>query len=131
MKYHIVKLKMIFTKKIMSIRSYTCSSNLTDFVPIRNEFVFFTRGGQKGLRYPGWEIVHVRWYSIFEKWGSTILKLVFGGCFTKHLVLGTRKMENGFSVRRNGKLPPATLFVIPRCTCVHNMDTLSQTMPQF
>ena len=42
--------------------------------------------------------------TIFEKWGGTILKLLFGGCFTKHLVLGTRKMENGFSVRRNGAL---------------------------
>ena len=53
----------------MRIRSCTCSSNLTDFLPIRQEFVFFTRGGQEGLSYPGWEIVHVRCSSIFEKMG--------------------------------------------------------------
>jgi len=105
----------------MRIRSCTCSSNLTDFLPIRQEFVFFTRGGQEGLSYPGWEIVHVRCSSIFEKWGATIVKLLFGGCFTKHPVFGTRKMENGFLVRRKGKLPWATLFAMPRCTCVHNM----------
>ena len=84
----------------MIIRSCTCSSNLTDFLLIRQKFVFFIKSGRKGLRYPGWDIVHVRWSSIFEKCGGTILKLVFGGCFTKHLVLGTRKMENGFSVDR-------------------------------
>ena len=59
----------------------------------------YIKSGRKGLRYPGWEIVHGIWSSIFEKWGGTILKLSFGGCFTKHLGLGTRKMENGFSVR--------------------------------
>ena len=42
---------------------------------IRQEFVFFIKSGRKGLRYPGWEIVHVSWSSIFEKWGGTILKL--------------------------------------------------------
>ena len=77
----------------MSIRSCTCNSNLTDFLLIQQEFVFFTKSGRKGLRYPGWEIVHVRLSSIFEKWVGTILKLSFGGCFTKHLVLGTWKME--------------------------------------
>ena len=59
----------------MSIRSYTCSSNLTDFLPIRQEFVFFIKSGRKGLRYPSWEFVHVNWSTIFEKWGGTILKL--------------------------------------------------------
>ena len=111
----------------MSNRSCTCSSNLTDFLLIWQEFIFFTKSGRKGLRYLGWEIVHVRWSIIFEKWGGTILKLLFGGCFIKLLVLGTWKMENSFSVRRNEKLPPAILFVIPRCTCVPNMGRLSQT----
>ena len=97
MKYHIVNLKIIF-RKIMSIRLCTCSSNLTDFLLIRQKFVFFTKSGRKGLRYPGWEIVHLMWYSIFEKGGGSILKLLFGGCFTKLLVLGTQKIENGFSV---------------------------------
>ena len=101
---------------------------MTDFLLIRQEFVFFIKSGQKGLRYPSWEIFHVSSSSIFEKWGGTILKLPFGGCFTKHLVLGTRKMENGFSMQRNRKLPPATLFVILGCTCVPNIGTLSQTM---
>ena len=77
----------------MSIRSCTCSSNLTDFLPIRQEFVFFTRGGRKGLRYPGSEIVHVRWSSNFEKCGGTIVKLSFGGCFTKHPFLGLEKWK--------------------------------------
>ena len=95
MKYHIVKLKMFFPKN-MSTRSCTCSSNLTDFLLIQQEFVFFTKSGRKGLRYPGGAIVHVRWSNIFKKWDDTILKLLFGGCFTKHLVLGTRKIENCF-----------------------------------
>ena len=112
----------------MSIISCTCSSDLTDFQPIQQEFIFFTKGGGKGLRYPGWDVVHLRLPSIFEKWGGTILNLSFGGYFTKYLIFGTRKIENRFSVRRKGKLPPATLIVIPRCTCVHNMGTLSQTM---
>ena len=89
------------------------------------------KSGQKGLRYPGWKIVHVMWSIIFEKGGGTILKLLFGGCFTKLLVLGNRKIENGFLARRNGKLPPATLFVISGCTCVPNMGILSQTMLRF
>ena len=120
-----------FFQKIMSIRTCTCSSNLTDFLVIRREFVFFTRDERIGLRYPGWEIGHVMLYSIFEKWGGTIWKLPFGGCFTKNSVLGTRKMKNDILVRWKGKLPTATLFFIPRCTCVHNMGTLSQTMPRF
>ena len=107
----------------MSIRSCTCSSNLTDFLLIRQKFVFFIKSGRKGLRYPGWEKFHGSWSSIFEKWGDIILNLLFGSCFTKHLVLGTRKMENEFSVGRNGKLPPATLFSISRCTCVQNTGT--------
>ena len=94
----------------MSIRSCTCSSNMTDFLLIRQEFVFFTKSGRKGLRYPGWQIVHVMWYSIFEKWGGTILKLLFGGCFTKLLVLGTQKMENGVLVVRNGN------FLLQHCS---------------
>src|SRR3954468_21930690 len=96
----------------MSIISCTCSSNLTHFLLIRQEFVFFTRGERKGLRYPGWEIVHSIWSSIFEKCGIIILKLSFGGCFTKTPLFCTRKLKNGFSVRRKGKLPPATLFTI-------------------
>ena len=62
----------------MSIRSCTYSSNLTGFLPTRQKFVFFIESEQKGLRYPGWEIVHVSWPSIFEKLGGTILKLSFG-----------------------------------------------------
>jgi hypothetical protein len=38
------------------------------------------RGGWKGLRYPGWEIVDKRW----SRWSGTYMKLSFGGCFTKH-----------------------------------------------
>ena len=92
----------------------------------------FSRGVDgKKFRYLGCEIVYVRWSSILKKWGGIIVKLSFGGCFTKHLVFGTRKMENSFFVRQKWKLPPATLFVIPRCTCVHNMGTLSQTMSSF
>ena len=83
-----------FFKKIMSIRSFTCSSNLTEFLLIGQEFVFFTKSGRKGFRYSDWETVHVRWSCIFQKWGGTILKLPFGDFFTKHLVLVTRKMEN-------------------------------------
>ena len=30
---------------------------------------FFTKSGRKRLRYPGWQIVHVMWSSIFEKMG--------------------------------------------------------------
>ena len=45
-------------------------------------FVFFMRGVRKGLRYPCWGIGHVMLYSIFEKWGGTIWKLPFVGCFT-------------------------------------------------
>src|SRR4051812_28316620 len=112
MKHHIVSLKMILPK-IMSIGSCTCSSNRTHFLPIRQEFVFFARGERKGLRYPGWDIVHVRWSNIFKKCGGTILKLSFGGCFTKRPVFYARKMENGFSVRQKGKLPPATSFACP------------------
>ena len=82
----------------MSIRSCTYSSNLTDFLPTRQEFVFLTRDGRKGVRNPGFEIVHVRWSSIFFKWDGTIGKLSFGGCFTKHPVFWTRKMENDFLV---------------------------------
>ena len=112
----------------MSNISCTCSSDLTDFLPIRQEFIFFTKGGGKGLRHPGWDFVHLRLPSIFEKWGGTILNLSFGGCFTKYPIFGTQKIENTFSVRRKGKLPTATLIVIPGCTCVINMGTLSQTM---
>src|SRR3954465_10934602 len=97
----------------MRIGSCTCSSNRTHFQPIRQEFVFFARGERKGLRYPGWDIVHVRWSNIFTKYGGTILKLSFGGCFTKRLVFCARKMENRFSVRRKGKLSPATLLAMP------------------
>jgi hypothetical protein len=57
------------------------------------------RGGRKGLRYPGWEIVHVNCSSSFEKWGGTNVKVSFGGCFTKHPFFGIQKMENAFLVR--------------------------------
>src|SRR3954462_12374122 len=103
----------------MSFISCTCSSNRTHFLPIRQELVFFARGGRKCLRYPGWDIVHVRWSTIFEKWGGSILKLSFGGRVTKRLIFCARKMENGFSLRRKGKLPTAILITIPRCTRVH------------
>ena len=112
----------------MSIISCTYSSALTDFLPIRQEFIFFMKGVRKGLRYPGWGVVHLRLPSIFEKWGGSILNLSFGGCFTKYPIFSTRKIENTLSVRRKGKLPPVTLIVIPGCTCVHNMGRLSQTM---
>ena len=64
-----------FLKKFTSIISCTCSSNLGNLLPIRQEFVFFMRDGQKGSWYTGWEIVHIRWYSIFEKWFGTNAKL--------------------------------------------------------
>ena len=67
----------------MSNISCTCSSNLTHFLPIQQEFVFFTRGERKGLRFLGWKIVHSIWSSIFKKCGIIILKLSFGGCFIK------------------------------------------------
>src|SRR3954470_7896228 len=57
----------------MSIVSCTCSSYLTHFLPIRQEFVFFTRGGRKGFRSPCWYIVHIRWFSIFVKCGGSFL----------------------------------------------------------
>src|SRR4051812_13546217 len=88
----------------MGIGSRTCSSNRTHFLPIRQEFVFFARGERKGLTYPGLDIVYVRWSNIFTKCGGTILKLSFGGCFTKRPVFCARKMENRFSVRRRGKI---------------------------
>src|SRR3954466_6135585 len=79
----------------MSIGSCTCSSNRTHFLPIQQEFVFFARGERKGLRYPGWDIVHIRWSNIFTKCGGTILKLSFGGCFTKRpfFALGKWKID--------------------------------------
>ena len=64
-----------FLQKILSIISYTCSSNLAGLLPIRQEFVFFMRGGRKGSRYTGWEIIHLRWSSIFEKCVGTNVKL--------------------------------------------------------
>src|SRR4051812_26765312 len=76
----------------MGIGSCTCSSNRTHFLPIRQEFVFFARGGRKGLRYPGWDIVHVRSYTILEKWGGSILKPSFGGCFIKRPIFCAREM---------------------------------------
>ena len=82
----------------MPIRSCTCSSYLTHFLPFRQEFVFFTWSGRKGLRSPCWDIVHLRWYSIFEKWGGSILNYPFGGCFIKSLVFFAKKIENGFLV---------------------------------
>ncbi len=97
----------------MSIGSCTCSSYLTHFLPIRQEFVFFTKGGRKGFGSPYWDIVYIRWYSIFEKCSGSILNYPFGGCFTKPPIFCTRKMENDFLVRQKGKLPPATLFAIP------------------
>ena len=36
------------------------------------------------MRCPSSDIVHVTWSNIFEKCGGTILKLSFGGCFTKY-----------------------------------------------
>ena len=115
----------------MSIRSCTYSSNLTNFLPTRHEFSFFARDGRKCVTKPSSEIVHVRCSSIFEKWSGTIGKLSFGGCFTKHTVFWTQKIENSFSVRRKRKLSPATFFAIPRYKCEHNMGILSQTMSRF
>src|SRR4051812_10082334 len=114
--------------KNMGVRSCTCSTNRTHFLPIRQTFVLFTRDGRKGLKCPGWEIVHVRWSSILEKWDGSILKQHFGGYFTKRPVFWDRKMENGFFMRRKGKLHPPTLFSISMSTCMHNMRTASQTM---
>jgi hypothetical protein len=57
------------------------------------------RGGRKGLRYPGWEILHLRWSSIFFKWGGTNLKLSFGGRFIKHPFLALGKWKMSFLVR--------------------------------
>ena len=82
----------------MSIVSCTYSSYLTHFLPIRQEFVFFMRDGQKGSRYTGWEIVHIRWSSIFVKCGGGFLNYPFGGFFTKPSVFYARKMENAFLV---------------------------------
>ena len=56
---------MIFVKNHEHRIMYTCSSYLTHFLPIRQKFVFFTRGGRKGFRSPCWYIVHIRWSSIF------------------------------------------------------------------
>src|SRR4051812_29866370 len=89
-----------FFQKITGVRSCTCSTNRTHFLPIQQTFFLFTRDGRKGLRCPGWDIVHVRWSSILEKWDGGILKQHFGGYFTKRPVFCVRKMENGFSVRR-------------------------------
>ena len=111
----------------MSIRSCTCSSCLTHFLPIRQEFDFFTRDRRKCLRSPCYDIIHVRWSSNFEKCDGSILNYPFGGCFTKPPVFCTRKIENGL-VQREGKLTPTILLAIPWCTCIHNMGILSQTM---
>src|SRR3954470_3896909 len=127
-KPHIASLKMIF-QKTTGVRSCTCRTNQTHFLPIRQTFVLFTRDGRKCLRCPGWEIVHVRWSSILGKWDGSILKQHFGGYFTKRPIFYARKMEKGFSVRQKGKLPPATLFSIPMYTHMHNMGTTSQTIP--
>ena len=86
---------------------------------------------RKVLDTPVGTFVNVRWSIILEKCGAGISKLSFGGWFTKRPVFCARKIENGFSVRRQGKLSPATLFAIPWCTCMHNMGTLSQTMSRF
>src|SRR3954468_9102147 len=69
--------------------------------------LFFLPGmDEKGLRCPGWDIVHVRWSSILGKWDGIILKQHFGGYFTKRPIFCARKMEKGISVRQKGKLPP-------------------------
>src|SRR4051812_21956792 len=94
-KPHIASLKMIF-QKIMGDRSCTYSTNRTHFLPIRQTFVLFTRDGRKGLRCPGWEIVHVRWSSILGKWDGSILKRHFGGYFTKRPVFVLRKWKKAF-----------------------------------
>src|SRR3954462_8415367 len=127
-KPHIAGLKMIF-QKITGDRSCTCSTNRTHFLPIRQTFVLFTRDGRKGLRCTGWEIVHVRWSSLFGNWDGSIVKRPFGGYFTKRPVFCARKMEKGFSVRQKVKRPRASLFSIPMSTHMHKMGTTSQTMP--
>src|SRR3954466_3765117 len=119
---------MIF-QKITGVRSCTCSTNRTHFLPIRQTFVLFTRDGRKGLRCPDWEIVHVRWSSILEKWDGSILKQHFGGYFTKRPFFALGKWKSSFPYVKKGKLPPATLFSITMSTCMHSMGTSSQTMP--
>src|SRR3954462_3956618 len=98
----------------MGVRSCTCSTNRTHFLPIQQTFVLFTRDERKGLRYPGWEIVHVRWSSILEKWDDSILKQHFGGCFTKRSVFCARKMAFSCDEKEN--------FILQHCSpyqCPH------------
>ena len=91
-------------------------------------------------------LFHQRWIKTFftQPFGQLCIKYVLifykndlvqfcskymVGPSQKTLISGTRKMENVFSVKRKWKLPSATLFVIPRCTLVHNMRSFEQTMP--
>ena len=53
----------------MSIRSCTRSSNMTDFLLIRQEFVFFIKSGRKGLRYPCLENCPCKLFKYFGKMG--------------------------------------------------------------
>ena len=75
----------------MSIISCTYSSYLTHFPLIRQKFVFFFRGGWKGLQIPGLDIVHVRWSSIFEKCVVAFLYSPFGVASQNALVFALRK----------------------------------------
>ena len=120
-----------FLKKIMRKPWCTSSSSLPRFHWIcRNLSKLWAVAGKLWHASNRW-IVHAMWSTIYVKWGGAFSKLISCRCFTKLQLFGSWKMENGFSVQGKGKVPLATLFAIPRCTHVHNMGALSQTMPWF
>jgi hypothetical protein len=47
----------------------------------------------------------------------------------KKPLFGAKKMKNELFMPKKGKHPKSTLFVIPRCTHMHNMGSFEQTMP--
>jgi hypothetical protein len=49
--------------------------------------------------------MHRRWYIILWDWVDPIIKVIFGGCFTKKTMYGTRKWKNEFFVQRKWKTP--------------------------
>ena len=111
-KQHIVNLKMIFVKKhehrIMYMQ-FISDPLPTDLAGICLFHQRWTERFQISL------LVHCPYKVVqyFFRYGGSILNQPFGGCFIKLSVFCARKMENGFSMRRKGKLPPATLFTIP------------------
>jgi hypothetical protein len=64
----------------------------------------------------------------FKNWFFYFCNIFLVDASQKNLFFAL-KMKNEFFVQPKLKLPKSTLFVIPRCTHVHNMGSFEQTMP--